>query len=943
MSGRRPRPRRPTSSAPAAGRPSTVVARVARRGSTRATGRIRRLPRGDAASWRSRRRGPSTRGSPPGRRCRWPACRSRVKDNIWVAGRRATCASRILEGFRPPGDSTVAARLREAGAVFVGRANMDEFAMGSSTENSSSHVDAQPLGPERDPGRLLGRKRRGRGGAASCPGGFGSDTGGSIRQPAACCGVVGFKPTYGRVSRYGLVAFASSLDQIGPLDALRRGRRAALPRRSPGADPLDSTTARPRRSGDPEAALERGVAGLRVGFLEEAEVEGLDPGGRGEPRGGAPDLPATRAREVVSVSVPRATVAIAIYYVVASAEASSNLARFDGVRYGPRASDASLAVALRREPHAPASAPRSSGGSCSARSRSRPATTRRTTAARCGRGSCCRDDFDRAFARGGRASCARRSRRPRSGIGEKTDDPLTMYLSDVFTVPASLAGPARDLGAVGPDARRPAARHPGPRPALRRGGALRRGPGVRGGRRLSGCACRRAARLACRSRRPAAAVALRRPPPRPRRAPREDRRRLARDPGRRSRTATRSSCSARPASGRGRRRLRQAPHRRPEAQEGDPGRQRRAAAPAARTVSSACRTGCSSATYRKIAIEALFPDDRGDAGGLGAPRHGPDGQAREPLADRRVVHRRRARTIARSGRRGAIAVARDARRARSSVIPPRLLTPVVPGGRRRGGAAGRGRGADARVRRGRAGPLRASTGCRRARRSTRPSSCGSPGRVHAEDVNAKAAEIARAQRHRRRARDPGRASRSRSRSPTSRRSSARPDDPERIEEEKARLEASQFANTVRSADLSGVTLVLDAGHGGRDTGAIVDGLEEARVRLRHRLPRRARSCAPDTRARVVPTVGRDAPVRGRGVRAACGDSRSARVLTTPPYPIEDAAAGVNFRWYLANSVCKHVREERRPARTGPSSSRSTRTRSTRRCAARWSTSRARSS
>ena len=308
-----------------------------------------------------------------------------VKDNIWMAGRQATCASRILAGFRPPGDSTVAARLREAGAVFIGRANMDEFAMGSSTENSSSHVTRNPWDPERIPGGSSG------GSAAAVaarfvPGGFGSDTGGSIRQPAACCGVVGFKPTYGRVSRYGLVAFASSLDQIGPLtrsvaDAARlyrvdRRRRSA--RLDDGA---------PRRSATPRRRSRAECAGMRVGFLAEAGVRGARSRGRREPRGRPAHLPG-RGRRGRSVSVPRATVAIAIYYVVASAEASSNLARFDGVRYGPRATDEDLAALYVESRTAGFGA----GGQAAhparhVRARVR-ATTRPTTAGRCGRGSC---------------------------------------------------------------------------------------------------------------------------------------------------------------------------------------------------------------------------------------------------------------------------------------------------------------------------------------------------------------------------------------------------------------------------------------------------------------------------------------------------------------------------------------------------------------------------
>ncbi|HEY6066108.1 MAG TPA: amidase family protein, partial [Thermoanaerobaculia bacterium] len=261
-----------------------------------------------------------------------------IKDNMWVAGRQATCASRILQGFRPPGDSTAVSRLRAAGAVFVGRSNMDEFAMGSSTENSALQVTRNPWDLARIPGGSSG------GSAAAVasgmvPGALGSDTGGSIRQPAACCGVVGFKPTYGRVSRYGLVAFASSLDQIGPLtrsvtDAARVYRVLA------GADPLDSTTA-PQDPGNPEPAVARGVSGMRVGFLAEAEAEGLHAD-VGKNLADARRAFSEAGAQVTTVSVPRAPYAIAIYYVVASAEASSNLARYDSIRYGPRVSDRDL-------------------------------------------------------------------------------------------------------------------------------------------------------------------------------------------------------------------------------------------------------------------------------------------------------------------------------------------------------------------------------------------------------------------------------------------------------------------------------------------------------------------------------------------------------------------------------------------------------------------------
>ena len=357
-----------------------------------------------------------------------------VKDNIWVAGRQATCASRILAGFHPPGDSTVAARLRRAGAVFIGRANMDEFAMGSSTENSSSHVTRNPWDPARIPGGSSG------GSAAAVaarfvPGGFGSDTGGSIRQPAACCGVVGFKPTYGRVSRYGLVAFASSLDQIGPLSR-SVSDSARLYRAVAGPDPLDSTTA-PQDPGDPEAALSRGVRGLRVGFLEEAQVEGLDPEVAANLEDARRIFREAGAR-VVSVSVPRASAAIAIYYVLASAEASSNLARFDGVRYGLRGSEENLASLYVES--------RTAGFGAEVKRRILLGTfalasgyyeayygrAMRTRQLLCG-------DFARAFAAADVIVCPSIPA-PAFRVGEKTADPLTMYLSDVFTVPASLAG-----------------------------------------------------------------------------------------------------------------------------------------------------------------------------------------------------------------------------------------------------------------------------------------------------------------------------------------------------------------------------------------------------------------------------------------------------------------------------------------------------------------------
>jgi len=357
-----------------------------------------------------------------------------IKDNMWVAGRRVSCGSRILEGFRPPGDATAVARLRAAGAVFLGKTNLDEFAMGSSTENSAFQVTRNPW----DLGRIPGGSSGGSAAAVASrivPGALGSDTGGSIRQPGACCGVVGFKPTYGRVSRYGLVAFGSSLDQIGPLtrsvsDAARIYTVIA------GPDPRDSTCS-PRQLGAPEEALERGVRGRKIGFLAEAESEGLDAAVASNLDEARRALRSAGA-EVVSISVPRAPYAIAIYYVVASAEASSNLARFDGIRYGPRRSDEELLsfyIANRTNGFGPEVKRRILLGTFALASGYYEAYYGRAMRAR----SMLSADFDRAFAQVDAIVCPSIPS-PAFRIGEKMDDPLNMYLSDVFTVPASLAG-----------------------------------------------------------------------------------------------------------------------------------------------------------------------------------------------------------------------------------------------------------------------------------------------------------------------------------------------------------------------------------------------------------------------------------------------------------------------------------------------------------------------
>jgi aspartyl-tRNA(Asn)/glutamyl-tRNA(Gln) amidotransferase subunit A len=357
-----------------------------------------------------------------------------IKDNMWVEGRSVSCASRVLEGFRPPGDATAIARLRRAGAVFVGKTNLDEFAMGSSTENSAFQTTRNPWDTQRIPGGSSG------GSAAAVaarlvPGALGSDTGGSIRQPGACCGIVGFKPSYGRISRYGLVAFGSSLDQIGPLtrdvsDAARLYGVMA------GADSHDST-ATDRPVGDPEEALEGGIEGMQIGFLEEGEAEGLDPRV-------AENLEACReaflraGAQVGTVSVPRAAAAIAIYYVVASAEASSNLARYDGVRYGPRHSEvdlASLYSETRTQGFGPEVKRRILLGTFALSSGYYEAYYGRAMRAR----ALLSADFEQAFESMDLIVCPSIPA-PAFRLGEKMDDPLQMYLSDVFTVPASLAG-----------------------------------------------------------------------------------------------------------------------------------------------------------------------------------------------------------------------------------------------------------------------------------------------------------------------------------------------------------------------------------------------------------------------------------------------------------------------------------------------------------------------
>src|SRR5439155_24224749 len=261
-----------------------------------------------------------------------------VKDNICTKGVKTTCGSRMLENFVPPYDATVVARMKEHGYYLIGKTNMDEFAMGSSTETSA-------FGPTRNPCNLTAIPGGSSGGSAAavaaelCVAALGSDTGGSIRQPAACCGVVGLKPTYGRVSRHGLVAFASSLDQIGPITKDVRDA-AVMMQVIAGHDPKDSTSADVPVP-DYLKALKENLRGMKVGVPVEFFADGLDPEVELAVRTAIIEMQALKA-EIKEISLPTTRYAIATYYLIATAEASSNLARYDGVRYGYRAKEKGL-------------------------------------------------------------------------------------------------------------------------------------------------------------------------------------------------------------------------------------------------------------------------------------------------------------------------------------------------------------------------------------------------------------------------------------------------------------------------------------------------------------------------------------------------------------------------------------------------------------------------
>jgi aspartyl-tRNA(Asn)/glutamyl-tRNA(Gln) amidotransferase subunit A len=358
-----------------------------------------------------------------------------IKDLICTQGVRTTCGSHILENYIPPYDATVIEKLKAAGAVLVGKANMDEFAMGSSTENSFFGPTHNPWDLERIPGGSSGGAAAAVA-AGECIASLGSDTGGSIRQPASCCGVVGIKPTYGRVSRYGLVAFASSLDQIGPFSKDVRDA-ALLLQAICGHDFRDSTSVNVPVP-DFTQSLVDNVRGMILGIPKECFREGLDPEVESAFREAVRNLEKLGAK-TVEVSLPHSEYALAVYYIIAPAEASSNLARYDGVKYGFRAKGSFDLMEMYKET-------RSQGFGAEVKRRIMLGTYalsagyyeayyRKAAQVR----TLVRQDFEKTF-----AHCdvllTPTAPTPAFKLGEKVDDPLQMYLSDIFTIPCNLAG-----------------------------------------------------------------------------------------------------------------------------------------------------------------------------------------------------------------------------------------------------------------------------------------------------------------------------------------------------------------------------------------------------------------------------------------------------------------------------------------------------------------------
>ena len=359
-----------------------------------------------------------------------------IKDNICTDQVRTTCSSRMLEQFVPPYDATVVAKLRANRALFIGKTNLDEFAMGSSTENSA-------FGPSRNPWNLAHVPGGSSGGSAAavaadeCAAALGSDTGGSIRQPAAFCGVVGLKPTYGRVSRYGLVAFASSLDQIGPITKCVTDA-ALLMNVIAGRDGMDSTSADVAVPDYLRAFKKKDLKKLRVGVPREFFAEGLDPQVEQAVRAAIEELK-TLGGEIKEISLPRTDAAVATYYLIATAEASSNLARYDGVRFGLRSKEAKnlaeMYLKTRAEGFGAEVKRRIMLGTYALSAGYYEAYYGKAQAVR----TLIKQDFDAVFKEVD-LIVTPVTPTPAFKLGEKLQDPLQMYLSDIYTISVNLAG-----------------------------------------------------------------------------------------------------------------------------------------------------------------------------------------------------------------------------------------------------------------------------------------------------------------------------------------------------------------------------------------------------------------------------------------------------------------------------------------------------------------------
>ena len=358
-----------------------------------------------------------------------------IKDNMCTKGVRTTCSSRMLENFVPPYESFATQKLWDAGAVLLGKLNMDEFAMGSSTEHSAFFRTCNPWLLERVTGGSSG------GSAAAvasdmCLGALGSDTGGSIRQPAAFCGVVGLKPTYGRVSRYGLVAFASSLDQIGPITKTVEDSAILLNTIS-GHDPRDSTSS-PEETPDFTYGIGKDIKGLKIGVPSEYFTCGMDPEIEKITRNAISQLESLGA-EIIEVSLPHTDYAVPVYYIIAPSEASSNLARYDGVKYGFRAEGAAdlmdMYMKSRSQGFGAEVKRRIMLGTYALSSGYYDAYYLKAQQAR----TLIKKDFDDAFKK---VDVIASPTTPEAAFraGEKTSDPMKMYLSDIFTISANLAG-----------------------------------------------------------------------------------------------------------------------------------------------------------------------------------------------------------------------------------------------------------------------------------------------------------------------------------------------------------------------------------------------------------------------------------------------------------------------------------------------------------------------